>query len=493
MKTLGVAICFTLSTACVEQPSTATDSTSASLEIDNVVQHPHAGLCSGGRFRCFSQRRTDEAGRFTAFASAQGIGAADLKSAYNLDTSVDPGATIAIVDAFGYTNLASDLAVYRSQYGLPACTIANGCLKIVNQSGQTSPLPANPPANDDWTGETALDVDMASAACPKCKILVVQADNDSGDGLYLSQQAAASLGATVISNSWGGPEDNTVASSEMYFNHPGIAVFVASGDSGYNDGGQGPDYPSTSAYTIAVGGTTLTSASNSRGWTEKAWSGGGSSCSTNVAKPSWQTSTACAMRMASDVSAVGDPNTGLAVYNNGQWQVVGGTSAASPLVAGIYALTKNGGATAQFAYQNAAAFYDVTSGTNGTCTAPLCKSAAGWDGPTGVGTPNGAMLAALGGTGGSGSGSGSGGGGGGGGGSGSGIGSGSDTGGGGTGGGGTGGGGTGGSGAGGGGSNGDNSGNGDPEHGGCSSTTGGGLGAGLFIIGFAFVSRRRRR
>ena len=240
---------------------------------------------------------------------------------------------------------------------------------------------------------------MASAACPKCKILVVQADDDSGDGLYLSQMAAASLGATVISNSWGGPEDNTVASSEMYFNHSGIAIFVASGDSGYNDGGQGPDYPSTSAYTIAVGGTTLTSSTNSRGWTEKAWSGGGSSCSTNVAKPSWQTSTACAKRMASDVSAVGDPNTGLAVYNNGQWQVVGGTSAASPLVAGIYALTKNGGATAQFAYQNAGAFYDVTSGTNGTCTAPLCKSAAGWDGPTGVGTPNGAMLATLGGTG----------------------------------------------------------------------------------------------
>src|SRR3569623_1736919 len=221
MKTLGVAICFTLSTACVEQPSTTTESTSASLEIDNVVQHPHAGLCTGGRFRCFSQRRTDETGRFKAFATASGSGATDLKSAYNLDTSVDPGATIAIVDAYGYSNLASDLAVYRSQYGLPPCTVANGCLKIVNQNGQTAPLPSNPPAGDDWTGETALDVDMASAACPKCKILVVQADDDSGNGLYLSQMAAASLGATVISNSWGGPEDDTVASSESSLRQAG--------------------------------------------------------------------------------------------------------------------------------------------------------------------------------------------------------------------------------------------------------------------------------
>ena len=110
MKTLGVAICFSLATACVAAPPETTDSTSAPLEIDNVVQQPHAGLCSGGRFRCFSQRRTDETGRFKAFATAQGIGATDLKSAYNLDTSVDPGATIAIVDAYGYTNLASDLA-----------------------------------------------------------------------------------------------------------------------------------------------------------------------------------------------------------------------------------------------------------------------------------------------------------------------------------------------------------------------------------------------
>jgi hypothetical protein len=477
MKTLGVAIFFTAATACVDQPTPTLESTSVPIEIENIAQQPNAAICNGGRFHCYAHRRTDEQGRFKAFATASGIGATDLVSAYALDTSVDPVATIAIVDAFGYTNLASDLAQYRSHYGLPACTVANGCLKIVNQTGQTSPLPPNPPSNDDWTGETALDVDMASAACPKCKILVVQADDDQGDGLYIANTTAATLGATVVSNSWGGPEDSTVAASETYFNHPGIAVFVATGDAGYTS--NSPDYPSTSAYTIGVGGTTLTQASNTRGWTESAWSGGGSSCSQNVAKPSWQTSSACTKRMTSDVSAVGDPNTGLAVYDGG-WQIVGGTSAASPLVAGIYALTKNGGATAQFAYVNAAAFYDVTTGKNGTCTTALCKAAAGWDGPTGVGTPNGAMLATLGGGMGSGSGSGSGSGGGGGSGSGIGSGTGSDGGGSGS-----------DTGSGGGGGGGGGEGDGGGHSGGCS--VGGGTGSGVLIfLALAFVRRRRR-
>ncbi|MEO8839965.1 MAG: S53 family peptidase [Kofleriaceae bacterium] len=478
MKTLGVAICFTAFTACVDQPTPTFESDSVPLEIETIAQQPHAAVCNGGRVRCYAQQRTDETGRVKAFAQASGLGADDLASAYALDVSVDPSATIAIVDAYGYTNLASDLAQYRSQYSLPACTVANGCLKIVNQQGQTSPLPSNPPSNDDWTVETALDVDMASAGCPKCKILVVQADDDQGNGLDIANATAATLGATVVSNSWGGPEDSSVASQETYFNHPGIAVFVAAGDNGNT--GTSPDYPSTSAYTIGVGGTTLTASGSARGWTESAWSAGGSSCSNNVAKPSWQTSSACTKRAASDVSAVGDPNTGVAVYNGG-WQAVGGTSAASPLVAGIYALTKHGGATAQFAYLNTAAFYDVTTGKNGTCTTAMCKAAAGWDGPTGVGTPNGAMLAAL--SGGNGSGSGSGSGSGGGNGSGSGTGMGSDTG--------SGGGSTGSDTGSGGGATGGSDDNGAGTHGGCS--VGGGTGSGaLLFLALAFVRRRRR-
>ena len=250
--------------------------------LDDIPQHPTSAVCSGGRLKCFAIMQTDTVGISPHASGSSGFGPSDLASAYKLDTSLSPGATIAIVDAYGYSNLESDLATYRSQYGLPACTIANGCLKIVNQSGQTSPLPSDPPANDDWTVETALDVDMASAACPKCKILVVQADDDQGDGLFIANNAAASLGATVISNSWGGPESAVDAASAGDVLHARRASrsSSSSGDNGYNDGGQGPDYPATSAHVIAVGGTTLTKSSDARGWTETAWSGGGSACST---------------------------------------------------------------------------------------------------------------------------------------------------------------------------------------------------------------------
>jgi hypothetical protein len=360
--------------------------------LDQIPQLPNADVCSGGKWRCYARIVTVST-RTTAQA-AGGLGPADLKSAYKLDTSLSPGATIAIVDAFNYPNAESDLAQYRSKYGLPACTKANGCLKIVNQNGQTSPLPGNAPANDDWTVEAALDLDLASAACPSCKLLFVEANDDQSDGLFIAQNAAAQLGATVISNSWGGPESGGESSYETYFNHPGVGIFVASGDSGYNDGGQGPDYPSTSAYVTAVGGTSLVKASNTRGWTEGAWSQGGSSCSKSIAKPSYQTSSACSKRMAADVSAVGDPSTGLAVYNaaNGGWLVIGGTSAACPLVAGIYALYSKGAQAPSWAYSHASSFFDITSGKNGSCGNILCNAGAGWDGPTGMGAPNGSAF-----------------------------------------------------------------------------------------------------
>src|SRR5262249_6607730 len=152
------------------------------------------------------------------------------------------------------------LATYRTQYGLPPCTVASGCLKIVNEQGAASPLPPDPPATNDWTLETALDLDVASAACPKCRLLMVQATDDTGDGLFIGQNAAARLGAAVISNSWGSPEQAstppaTLAAMEAYLDHPGIAIVVSAGDAGYNSGTQGPDYPSTSSHAIAVGGT----------------------------------------------------------------------------------------------------------------------------------------------------------------------------------------------------------------------------------------------
>ena len=269
-------------------------------DLSNIVQQPSSGVCNGSRWRCYARIRTDAVtGQGKIFAQASGFGPPDLASAYKLDTSLDPGATIAIVDAYNYAAAESDLAAYRSQYGLPPCTKANGCLKIVNQNGQTSPLPSNSPSGDDWSIEAALDLDLASAACPNCKLLLIEAQDDQGDGLFIAQNAAASLGATVVSNSWGGPDNGYSSSYETYFNHPGMGSFVASGDSGYN---QTPDYPSTSAYVTGVGGTSLVKSSNARGWTEGAWSSGGSSCSNTIAKPSYQTTSSCSKRAAADVS-----------------------------------------------------------------------------------------------------------------------------------------------------------------------------------------------
>ncbi len=366
----------------------------------------HTGVCQGSHFHCFARIVTHDGGHLTQHTAVTGTLAKDIQSAYGItDLTMGAGSTIAIIDAYGYSTLEADLAVYRSQMGLPACTTASGCLKIVNQTGGSS-LPADPPSSDDWTVESALDVQMASAACPACKILVVQATTDQDDGLFVANDTAASLNPTVISNSWGGAETGGEASEEHYFDHPGIAIFIAAGDDGYDDNGQGPDYPGTSAYTIAVGATSLSSSGNARGWTEHAWGGtgttysaqqisntgaGGSACSLSIAKPSYQpANTNCSFKATADVSAVGDPATGPAIYDSlsGGWQTVGGTSASSPMVAAMIAGSGNGSITGKFFYDNLSKFNDVTSGANGSCGSILCIAGTGWDGPTGVGTPN---------------------------------------------------------------------------------------------------------
>ena len=394
MRKLCPIFCVFMLASCAQGERVAGDGDDRQGDaLGNIPQHPSAAACAGGQWHCFALVRQDT-GSGQRASGGSGFGPSDLASAYKLDTSLSPGATIAIVDAYDYPNAESDLAAYRSAYNLPACTSANGCFKRVNQNGATSPLPGAAPSGDDWTVEAALDLDMASAACPKCKLILVEAQDDQGDGLFVAQNGAASLGVTVISNSWGGAESGNEASEESYFDHAGIGIFVASGDNGYDDGGSSGDYPSTSAHVTAVGGTSLVKASNTRGWTEGAWSSGGSSCSISISKPSYQTSTACSKRMAADVAAVGDPNTGLAVYNsaNGGWIVVGGTSAATPFVAGVYALYGLGGKGPSYPYSNASKFFDVTTGKNGSCGNILCNAGAGWDGPTGIGTPNGAQL-----------------------------------------------------------------------------------------------------
>ncbi|GAA4998565.1 S53 family peptidase [Streptomyces siamensis] len=326
----------------------------------------------------------------SAAAAPSGYGPASLQAAYNLPSaSGGSGQTVAIVDAYDDPNAESDLAVYRSQYGLSSCTTANGCFKKVDQNGGTS----YPRGDSGWAEEISLDLDMVSAACPNCKILLVEAKTPTMTNLGTAVNTAVQLGAKFVSNSYGGSEsssDSTYDSS--YFNHPGVAITVSSGDNGY-----GVEYPAASKYVTSVGGTSLKTAANSRGWTDTVWSGAGSGCSKYDAKPSWQKDTGCANRTVADVSAVADPNTGVAVYDSYRsatgWMVFGGTSASSPLIAATYALggaPSAGSYPAPFPYAHTSALYDVTSGSNGSCSGSyLCTGTTGYDGPSGLGAPNG--------------------------------------------------------------------------------------------------------
>ncbi|GAA1275774.1 hypothetical protein GCM10009665_73520 [Kitasatospora nipponensis] len=321
-------------------------------------------------------------------ATPAGFGPADLLSAYNLPAGGGAGATVAIVDAYDDPNAESDLAVYRSQFGLPACTTANGCFRKVNQSGGTG----YPSGDPGWATEISLDIDMVSAIAPNAHILLVEATTPTTANLGTAVNTAVALGAKYVSNSYGGPESSADTGYDAsYFNHPGVAVTVSSGDSAY-----GVEYPAASRYVTAVGGTSLSHASTVRGWSESAWSGAGSGCSGYDAKPSWQADTGCARRTVADVSAVADPATGVAVYDTygtSGWAVYGGTSVASPIIAAVYALAGTpaaGSYPAAYPYARPWALNDVTTGSNGSCSpAYLCTAGAGYDGPTGLGTPNG--------------------------------------------------------------------------------------------------------
>ena len=353
----------------------------------------HVAVCglamaSAGYARCHAHIVTDAKGRAIESISPPigGKTPANLQDAYKTTGHNGKAATIvAAVDAFGYTNAEADLAVYRSQWGLPACTTANGCFKKLNQNGQQG----NYPAQDiGWAQESALDIDMLSAMCSNCQIWLVEATTNSFPNLGKAVDTAAALGAHVISNSYGGAEGGYAPRFEHYYSHPGVAVTASTGDAGY-----GVQAPADMPDVIAVGGTHLVADGSDRGWNETVWTGAGSGCSKQFAKPEWQTDTGCKGRMVADVSAVADPATGVAVYVQGHWTVVGGTSVSAPLIGGIFGA--NGGTVdrASSLYANSSAFFDVTTGHNGTCNtgrkAYFCNGEVGYDGPTGLGTPNG--------------------------------------------------------------------------------------------------------
>ena len=390
-------------------PASAAASASTSVHVKRACAAPtHVGQMS-----CLALVRTDVtqpaalvANAVSPLATPSGYGPSDLRSAYALPTNGGAGQTVAIVDAQDDPNAESDLAAYRTQFGLSACTTANGCFKKVNQTGGTS----YPSPDTGWAGEISLDLDMVSAVAPAAHIILVEATSANMDDLGTAVNEAVALGAKFVSNSYGGSEDSSdTASDSSYFNHPGVAITVSSGDEAY-----GAEYPAASKYVTAVGGTALKTASNARGWTESVWStskteGAGSGCSAYDAKPTWQTDTGCSKRTIADVSAVADPATGVAVYQTyggSGWDVYGGTSASSPIIASVYADAGTPGASdypAKYPYQHTTALNDVTSGNNGTCSPSyLCTAGTGYDGPTGLGTPNGLTAFTSGGGGGTG-------------------------------------------------------------------------------------------
>jgi len=378
-----------------------------------------------------------------------------LLTAYGLSGSPPPASTqtIGIVDAYDDPTAAADLEHYDSQFALPACTSANGCFRKINQEGAEAPLPPSNSNGEEpeagWAQEIANDIEVAHGVCQSCHILLVEANSNSYEDLFTAENTAARLGASEISNSWGGAEQE---GDSPAFNHPGVVITASAGDDGYRNWLAEPEarftaYPASSPHVIAVGGTRLLSEQPSGSWrSETVWNdggegaggkeglgAGGGGCSLFFAAAPWQqhvsdwSSVGCGSnRAVADVSADADPYTGVAVYDSTEnpegdkgWGVIGGTSVASPIIASVFALA--GGAQgveypARTLYENAvkapASLHDVISGSNGECLRPfdektrasgcsvaeeaqscaagaICLAGPGYDGPSGVGTPNG--------------------------------------------------------------------------------------------------------
>jgi hypothetical protein len=346
-----------------------------------------------------------------AGAAPAGYSPSDLQSAYNLAAAAasgGTGATVAIIGAYDDPNAASDLAIYRAQYGLPACTVANGCFRQLNQDGQASPLPPTyGQTPDPWSTDESLDLDMVSAVCPNCDIVLLEANSSNIIYTGPAVDSAVALGAryVIVDPLYGGSDPAYGA----HFDHPGVAITVPAGNYGYRSSYS--FYPAASQFVTAVGGTTLTSApGTARGWSETVWgppnpaahtgaTSSGCAFRMTAGKPSWQTDTGCTSRTVNDVAAVADPNTGVAFYDTYEggagWSVGGGTTVSAAIVGAVYALAGPPAASTfpgTYPYLHASDLYPVTSGTNeasGCTPAYLCTGGPGYNAPAGWGTPDG--------------------------------------------------------------------------------------------------------
>lgn len=352
-----------------------------------------------GLVSCNAHVVTDEKGNPLVSKLPQGFSPAQLRGAYNLSGRANGNPIVAIVDAYDDPTIKTDLDFYSKQFGLPIlpnCKIAIAkstvpCFQKLNQRG-TSALPKT---NGGWAVEIALDVEAVHALCENCSILLVEAASPNMKNLMAAVDQAVKLGASVVSNSYGGPEFFGETAFDNHFKHNGIAFTVSSGDSGY-----GVQYPAASPYVTAVGGTSLYM-EGSKYQNEDAWSGAGSGCSQFEDKPAWQTDAKCSGRTVADISAVADPATGFAVYTTTSakgrkgWFTVGGTSLAAPIIAAVYAasgsLPKNKMANSlPYNLGSRLNLHDVVGGSNGSCNPGyLCAGKTKYDGPTGLGSPNG--------------------------------------------------------------------------------------------------------
>ncbi len=359
----------------------------------------------------------------------------DALAAYQIPDSAKAGGKIVALIELPSVHGMADVNAYRRQYGiaeLPACPVDGSgvpqpggaaCFARVGEDGTTHSTTSTDCAG--WSGETGLDMDMVSAACPDCSIVVVEAQT-TDDLDEMNSVAAKVVGAAAESNSWGGSE--TGNDDPSFYDNPGILTLAASGDSGYINEGlgvlTGPNFPASAPYVIAVGGTTLEESGGQ--YSEVVWNdgtgqgglfggaslgAGGSGCSGEFARPSWQMGSgfafgSCDKRASVDISAAAQFNPsanggGIAAYDadDGGWNSVVGTSAAAPLVAAIMVrLGLAGKDNHELFYNHISDFNDVTSGTNdneGLCNDVMCTAGKGWDGPTGLGTPNGERLAQL--------------------------------------------------------------------------------------------------
>jgi kumamolisin len=345
------------------------------------------------------------------------ISAIQVGAAYNFPTGVDgTGQCVGILEfGGGYSN--ADLNTYFGSLGIPTPSVSSVSVDGAVNNGDTG---------DPADGEVELDIEVVGAVAPKAKIAVYFAPNTNQgfiDAVTYAIHDTAN-NPSIISISWGGPENGPDAAWDLQTIHSldqafqdaaslGVTVLAASGDGGSSDGTNPPyecvDFPASDPFVLGCGGTTL----NLSGGTissECCWSGSGGGVSCVFGLPDYQSgagvpaaagTSKCQAgfkgRGVPDVSGNADPSTGYDVVVDGNWTVVGGTSAVAPLYAGLIALMNQSigtivGFVNPLLYSCASAFNNITCGSNDTVGNGNYSAGPGWDACTGLGSPNGVSL-----------------------------------------------------------------------------------------------------